>query len=235
MGHDKTPFLYERILRDLEERIVSGQWPPGHPVPFEVDLAKTYKCSRMTVNKALAQLVQSGLIERRRRAGSRVAQPRAESAVLDIHTVESEVLAMGQDYTYRLLYRSETRTKTGDAFFAPATPLLTLRCLHLAGPRPFCLEQRVINLEVVSEAASLDFSVTPPGNWLQNQVPWAAATHTIRAVAADAATAATLDLAKGDPCLVFERETTTPAGVIITSALFTYPGQRHAVRARLRG
>lgn len=235
MDSAKPPFLYERILRDLEERIVSGQWPPGHPVPFEVDLAKAYNCSRMTVSKALAQLVRDGLIERRRRAGSRVAQPRAESAVMDICTVESEVRAMGQTYDYRLLQHAKARARADDPLFVPGTPLLTLHCLHLAAEHPFCLEQRHINLAIVPEAAQLDFAASPPGNWLQQQVPWNAATHTIRAVAATAKTADVLHLEKGAPCLLFERETATPDGIVITFASFTYPGHRHAVRARLRG
>ncbi|MGG2473725.1 histidine utilization repressor, partial [Rhizobium sp. BR5] len=30
--------LHQRILSDIEGRIVSGEWPPGHRLPFEVDL-----------------------------------------------------------------------------------------------------------------------------------------------------------------------------------------------------
>ena len=62
--------LHQRILADISERIVSGDWPPGHRIPFEHELSAEYQCSRMTVNKALSQLAKSGLIERRRRSGS---------------------------------------------------------------------------------------------------------------------------------------------------------------------
>ena len=58
--------LHSRILADIEGRIVSGEWSPGYRLPFEVDLAVQFGCSRMTMNKVLAQLVRSGLVERRK-------------------------------------------------------------------------------------------------------------------------------------------------------------------------
>ena len=64
------PSLHERILGEIEERILSGEWAPGVRIPFEHELAAHYHCSRMTVNKALSELAKAGLIERRRKAGS---------------------------------------------------------------------------------------------------------------------------------------------------------------------
>ncbi len=54
---------------------------PSHP--YEHELMAQYGCARMTVNRAIASLASAGLIERRRRAGSFVAQPRMQSAVLE--------------------------------------------------------------------------------------------------------------------------------------------------------
>src|ERR1044072_2418244 len=82
---EKGPSLHRRILAELEARIVSGEWPPGYRIPFEHELTTQFGCSRMTVNKALTQMVSAGLIERRRKAGSFVSQPRSEAAILEIH------------------------------------------------------------------------------------------------------------------------------------------------------
>ena len=62
--------LHLRIQNDVERSILSGEWPPGHRIPFEHELTVQYGCSRMTVNKALTDLVKRGLIERRRKAGT---------------------------------------------------------------------------------------------------------------------------------------------------------------------
>ena len=69
------PTLYKQIRLDIERRILTGEWPPGHRIPFEHELMARYGCSRMTVSKALSELAQADLIERRRRAGTFVRRP----------------------------------------------------------------------------------------------------------------------------------------------------------------
>ncbi|MET3238677.1 DNA-binding FadR family transcriptional regulator [Bradyrhizobium japonicum] len=73
------PTLYKRIRADIENRILTGEWPPGHRIPFEHELVARYGCSRMTVNKALSELAQADLIERRRRAPDRSSAGRSIS------------------------------------------------------------------------------------------------------------------------------------------------------------
>jgi GntR family histidine utilization transcriptional repressor len=65
-----TPTLYKQIRLDIERRILTGEWPPGHRIPFEHELMTRYGCSRMTVSKALSELAQADLIGRRRRSGT---------------------------------------------------------------------------------------------------------------------------------------------------------------------
>ncbi|HEU6442679.1 MAG TPA: GntR family transcriptional regulator, partial [Microvirga sp.] len=68
-----TVHLNQKIRRDIEGKIMSGEWPPGHRLPYEHELMAEYGCSRMTVSKVLSGLAVQGLITRRRRAGSVVA------------------------------------------------------------------------------------------------------------------------------------------------------------------
>src|SRR5580698_10844988 len=95
--------LYQRIRSDLEAKITSGAWPPGHRVPFEHELMETYSCSRMTVNKVISALASAGLVARKRRAGTFVSRPRAQSAILQIPDLKAEVEKRGERYGYRLL------------------------------------------------------------------------------------------------------------------------------------
>src|SRR6202166_110957 len=98
-----TKTLYQRIRGDIEARITSGDWPPGHRVPFEHELMQTYSCSRMTVNKVISALAEAGLVVRRRRAGSFVSRPRAQAAILQIPDLKGEVEKRGERYNYRLV------------------------------------------------------------------------------------------------------------------------------------
>ncbi len=230
----KDATLHQRILGDIEARIVSGEWPPGHRIPFEVDLAADYNCSRMTANKVLTQLAKSGLIERRKKSGSFVAQPRAQSAVLAIAEIEAEVQSLRLAYSHAVHAREKRRANAEDKQrleLSQAASVLDITCIHHAGPAPFCLEERLISLATVPEAEAETFAKISPGTWLLKQVPWSAAENRISAVSADASVAGLLDIEKGTACLVIERRTWSPAGPV-TSVRLTYPGDRHALVAR---
>lgn len=226
---DKT--LHQRILEDIEGKILSGIWAPGTRIPYEVDLATQYDCSRMTVNKVLTHLANAGLIERRRKAGTYVSQPRAQSAVLEIHDIRSEVESLNLAYSYELKQREIRRPKAAErAFLGKAERIVSLVSLHGAGGRPFCLEERLINLSAVPDAEHADFSATSPGQWLLKQVPWSAAEHSIRAEGASEEAARHLGLEPGTPCLVIGRRTFSEREAI-THVRLTYPGDRHELTA----
>ncbi|XUY26866.1 histidine utilization repressor [Agrobacterium sp. rho-8.1] len=226
--------LHERITGDVEGRILSGEWPPGHRIPFEHELTLDYGCSRMTVNKALGELVKKGLIERRRRSGSFVTQPHAQSAVLEIQDIQREVQALGLIYAYRLDRREMRSSNVSDQTtlgVGPGSPVLALTCRHFAADVPFCLEERVINVTTVPEAGDADFSTTGPGSWLLKMVPWSAAEHRIRAIPADKRVAEALAIPNGTACLVIERRTWN-GQTYITHVKVTYPGDRHELVAQ---
>ena len=101
--------------------------------------------------------------------------------------------------------------------------VLALTCLHSAGSRPFVLEQRLISLVAVPQAAEIDFAKEPPGTWLLQHVPWNEATHEIAAIEADTDLAATLDIPEGRACLAVER-TTWRSTAPVTHVRLVFPG-----------
>jgi GntR family histidine utilization transcriptional repressor len=226
--------IHRRIRADIEQRILSGAWGPGHRLPFEHELMAQYGCARMTVNKVMSGLAQSGLIERRRRAGSFVRAPAAQSAVLEILDIQADITARGLAYGYELLsYRR--RQATGGDLDHIAVPvgadLLVLRCRHRAGAAGFALEERRIALAAVPEAAETDFTKTPPGTWLLQHVPWHEAEHQISAHAADLETATGLGIPLASPCLVVDRRTWR-SGEPVTSVRLWFPGASQKFVAR---
>ncbi|NVO15001.1 MAG: histidine utilization repressor [Rhodoplanes sp.] len=226
--------LHQRIRADIEDRILSGAWSPGHRIPFEHELMAQYGCARMTVNRVLSSLVEAGLIERRRRAGSFVRRPVGQSAVLRIPDVKAEVLARGETYRYELLSRARrraTREDRGRIAVAAGAPVLALLCRHVAEDRPYALEDRLIALDSVPEAAAADFAAELPGTWLLRHVPWHEAEHTIVAAGADAAIAEKLAVPVGTACLVIERRTWR-SDQPITAVRVWYPGDRQKLVAR---
>lgn len=229
----KDATLHRKILGDIENKIVSGEWPIGHRIPFEVDLANQYGCSRMTVNKALTQLARAGLIERIKRSGSFVSQPHTQSAVLEINDIGNEVASLNLTYDFAITKRSRRKATSNDRVLLDvplASFVLDLTCLHRAGGRPFCLEERLISLDNVPDAINETFATITPGQWLLRQIPWSSAEHRIHALAADATIAAALAIPMATACLVMERRTWSDAGPV-TQVRLTYPGDRHALVA----
>lgn len=226
-------FLHERILSDIQGKILSGEWEVGRRIPVEHELMKQYRCSRMTVSKVLTRLAHAGLIERHRKVGSFVGRPQSQSAVLDIPDIKAEVAALGLPYAFQIMQRQKRRSGRDDkGMFGKegAVQLLELTCLHMAGTQPFCLEHRVINLQAVPEAGEESFVEVSPGAWLLRRVPWRLAEHRIRAASPAPEEIATLKIKTRTPCLIVER-TTRGQDSVITFVRLTYPGNLHELVA----
>jgi GntR family histidine utilization transcriptional repressor len=215
--------LSDRIRADLESRILSGEWKPGHPIPAEHALMAEYGCARMTVNKAIAAMAAAGLVTRRRRVGTVVAAPAAERAVMEIADLAEESARLGLSYRHTILFRAMEAT-IGE-------PMLSITTLHERGGEPLALEERRISLAAVPEAAEESFLDVPPGTWLLQHVAWSEAEHVIGARAADAALGRHLGIARGAPCLTLDRRT-WQGGELITEVRLTYPADRHTFTSR---
>ena len=62
--------LYLQIKQYITDKIDSGHWPVGHRISTELELTEQFKVSRMTVNKAIRDLVAEGKLQRRPRVVS---------------------------------------------------------------------------------------------------------------------------------------------------------------------
>lgn len=202
--------LHELIRSDFETKIIAGELQPGDRLPIENDIMKQYDCSRMTVNKALSALNASGLISRRKKAGTFVAQPRVHSMVLDVPDLPAQLRERGQTHDYSLLFRTERlpdRKVEAEASLVNGGLVLELQGLHRADLRPIAVERRLVAINVVPGIVSVDFQKVTPGTWLLQHVPWTEAENRISATGADEQEARILGIAPGAPCLCVERHT----------------------------
>jgi GntR family histidine utilization transcriptional repressor len=227
--------LYDRIRQDIEQNVMSGAWPPGHRIPYEHELMKQYDCSRMTINRALGTLVERGLIERRKRAGSFVSVPRLHRAAFDLPDLRAQVIGQGQTYGFALLERTIRKASASDREHLAITQgdVLHLTCVHTADGTPCAYEDRIIALEQVPEARTAPFDREPPGSWLLAHVPWSDARHRIGAIDADAELARLLAIPKGAACLALERWTWRIAEKI-TYVRMIHPGHLFSIEAHFR-
>lgn len=199
---------WEAIRAEVLRRISAHDWARGAVIPTEEALATEFGVARATVNRALRELAAEGVLERRRKAGTRVALHPVRKATLDIPVTRLEIEGRGQRYGYRLL--CEARGEPPAAVAArlglpPGAEMLHLISLHLADGRPVLLEDRWLNPEVVGEAA--DFHKVPANEWLLGHVPYTTGDIGFSAANASAEEARNLGLPEGAALFVMDRST----------------------------
>lgn len=220
---------WQAVQAEVLRRIRSGLWKPGAPIPHEADLARELGCARTTVNRALREVAEMGLIERRRRAGSRVAARPIRRATLEIPVIRDEVEGQGADYAF-LRHSQEMELPPAEIRGRMGTgedrPLLHVTGLHLAGGRPYALEDRWIDIEAVPAAATADFGVVSPNEWLVLTIPFEGGDIAFSAAAASAAEAGALGCAVGAALFVTERVTWKEGRRLTCVRLSFAPGYR---------
>ncbi len=200
-----------RAIRDeLARRIAAREWRPGAAIPGEAALALEFGAARATVNRALQDLARAGLVERRRKAGSRVAAQPLREARFVIPLVRHDVEARGAAYGYALLERTEMPAPEAVAArlgVAAGAPVLFLRCLHTADAAPYQFERRWISLDTVPEARGQSFADAGPNEWLVENAPFSHAVFSFGAARATEEDRDLLGLEPGEPVFVAERVT----------------------------
>lgn len=224
---------YREVKSDILAKIVKGDWGPGDLVPNEVDLATTYSCARATVNRAMRELADDGIIERRRKAGTRVRMTPIRQARFDIPIVRDEIEGRGASYRYSMVSRAivvapdwlRARLQLPDK-----GKVLHLVCMHYADGIPYEHEDRWINLTALPTAQEADFTNSGPTEWLVAAIPFSEVEINFSAGLADQKLSDYLACPVGDPVFNIERSTWWESDAV-TYVRFSYrPGHRLTTR-----
>ena len=222
---------WEDIRADVLRRIRSREWPPGGLIPGEEALAVEFGVARATVNRALTALAEAGVIERKKRAGTRVAELPVRRARLEIPVIRLDVLGRGLAYDFKLLADRMAPAPvpvTARLGLPEGTPMRYLETLHLAGGRPFVHETRWLNPAALPTPTP-DFATTSANEWLVTHVSLVSGDIAFLAEGASAREAEVLGVAPGAALLIAERTTHGTLGPITFVRLAHAPGHRVAM------
>ena len=224
---------WEVLRTAIGERIRAREWGPDGLMPGEIQLAADYGVARATVNRALQSLADDGLIERRKRAGTRVAALPIRRARLEIPVIRREVEALGKPYAFRLLAQQTLGAPVPVAArlgLPDGTDMLWLETLHLAGGRPHAFETRWLNPAVLPQPIP-DFAAISANEWLVANLSLVSGDITLTAEPATTREASALGLPIATPVFVTERTTIGTQGPITLVRLVHGPG--HSIRLDL--
>jgi GntR family histidine utilization transcriptional repressor len=201
---------YRDIKTIVLTRIREGTWPPDAHLPGEIELAKEFGCARATVNRAMRELVEEGILERKRKAGTKVKSSPTRRALFSIPIVREEITNTGAKYRYVLIERTVVPVPGWLRARLDAEkdqPVLHIRCMHYAGSNPYQFEDRWINLTAVPNAEEFDFEETGPNEWLVREVPFSEGELEFSATNATSDVANFLHTSEGSAIFTVERTT----------------------------
>jgi GntR family transcriptional regulator, histidine utilization repressor len=227
---------YARVKHFLKEGLGRGQWAPGSLMPSEAELVARFGVSRMTVTRALRELLAEGLVTRVQGVGTFAAHLSKVSSTLTIRDLHDEITERGHRHHAEVhLARKETAPAelarqlglaAGDAVFHTLI-------VHFEDGVPLQCEDRYVNPACAPDYLGVDFTRTTPTHYLLEVAPLWEAQFSIEASQASAQEARLLHIGVGEPCLVLVRRTMS-RGVPITLARLVHPGARYQIDGKFK-
>lgn len=216
------------IREAIRKRIVAGEWKLGELIPGEVEFAEHYGCSRTTVNRALQALAEEGIVERKRKGGTRVRPLPVPQAQLRIPLLREQVEEAGAAYSCRIIERRVRKTEgeLAERLALGDEEAAYLETIHMADECPFAFEARWINLATVPEFESADLGGLSANEWLVRTVPFTRGDVSLSAANADAEIARHLGIDEGAALFTMERITWLGEASVTAMRLHYTPGYR---------
>ncbi len=224
---------YQNVQAEVMRRINDHVWEPGGLIPAESLLAKEFGCTRTTINRALRELADNGILDRKRKVGTRVALHPERKATFRIPLTRLEVENSGAIYRHSLIERKickppvVIRTRLG---LSATSKMLHVRALHLSDGQPFQYEDRWVCLEVVPKILDAKLETISANEWLVQNAPFTSGDIIFSAASASKEEAELLGTHEGDALFVVERITWQGTAPVTQVRLAYAPGYRlHSV------
>jgi len=204
----KTP-LYHQIIENIHSLIQSQQLEPGEMLPSEWELSDLYGVSRLTVRKALDELVRDGLLVRKHGVGTFVAHTSIAQIYPSELSFTRNMEQIGRKPGSRVV---SVKTRPAPAEIAqrldiqPQSPVYELVRVRLADGQPLMLETTYISAE---KFPGLDQADLASGSLYQllsdrYRVAIAALDHVLEPTLLTDREAALLEVEPGEPAILSE-------------------------------
>ncbi len=216
---------YKQLYRHIGGLISTGELAADDQLPAERDMASLADVSRVTVRKAIAELVSDGLIDQRQGAGSfvRGQGARFEQSLSSLVSFTENLQARGIASTSRLLLRGLFRPNPAEAMtlgLAPHHQVARIHRLRIGDGAPMALEYSSLPEDVLPRPDKVGVSLYEVLR--KRQTAPSRAIQRVTAVNATAPIAELLELAEGAAILQIERTGYLASGrpVEFTSGLY---------------
>lgn len=199
---------YHQIYLVLRERLVSGELPPGRALPGELELARAYGVSRVTIRAALGRLAKERLVRRQRGRGT-FPQAGAAPARAQLSGFFENLLMHGLRTSVRILELAEVGAPPEAAAALQLDPGARVqKAIRVRSYRggPVSLITTYVPADVARSLGRRELAAKPMLRLLEDAgVKVTAGEQTISARLADHKAAEALEVAVGSPLLAVAR------------------------------
>lgn len=143
---DSSLPLYEQLMHYLRTAILTGEYPRGTKLPPELKLCKLFSISRITARRAIAELVNEGLLERRQGKGTYVAYQKVNIHVMSLDAFSGLSAIREVGVSVRILGKMQRNATNKEArllHLATGAPIYELTRQFELNEVPLCLERAV--------------------------------------------------------------------------------------------
>ncbi len=228
--------LWIQVVNLINHEIATGALRPGSRLPPERELCQQLAVSRVTLRKALTQLVADGVLSPSHGRGWYVAAapPVGRDFPNSLESFTETATRMGLDASSRVL-RSETRAATLDEAeelgVAPGTPLFHLDRVRLLDEVPIAVDVTRMPASLAPSLETADFATASFYQVLSDAgVEPLRADATIEAREAAGDIAEHLGLDAGRPVLVMRQVAVDRNEHPLFVSTITYAGERYRLR-----
>ena len=142
--------LYDQIERNLRDLIINGKLKPGEMMPSEWELVEYYGVSRLTVRRALDELVRQNWLEKKHGVGTFVRQPTTASISASKLSFTEQMLSIGRKPSSQLISKRIITATAKIARFLriqEGEPIIEITRVRLADDEPILLETCCLSSE----------------------------------------------------------------------------------------
>jgi DNA-binding GntR family transcriptional regulator len=229
LDHASPVPLYHQAARALEQAIEDGRLPRGTKLDSELDLAERLGISRPTMRAAIKQLVDKGLLVRRRGIGTMVA-PKPVRRAVALTSLYDDLKQAGREPQTRVLALEEALCPPDVAEhlgLGPTAPVLRFDRLRVAGSDPIALMHNVVPAGLL-ELEKEDLERTGLYDLFRGSgIAPHIATQRVGARKAGAEEAELLEIEPGDPVLTMTRIAYDTNGRPIEYGSHRYPAESY--------
>ncbi|MCI5110729.1 MAG: GntR family transcriptional regulator [Marivita sp.] len=228
---------YVQLRQRLESGIESGVLAPNSSLPPEREIAEITELSRVTVRKAIQELVREGLIEQRQGSGSfiRERMNRMEQSLSHLTSFTEDMARRGLDTSSRWLERGvflPTPDEVQALGLADGAEVARIYRLREAGGRPMALERASLPLDILPNPLEVTTSLYEVLG--RREVRPVRAVQKISAINLEPREADLLNVPEGAAGLSIERTSYLPSGRVAELTRSLYRGDAYDFVAELR-